>query len=191
MRCFAILFPLLAAEGMESNLSLAYVLIGLGFLLMIAELFVPSGGIISVLSACAILIGLAMTFFHDTTTGLWTLAGVCITLPIFGALLLYYWPRTPIGKKFFLAAPDEEATVAAMPVNQELEVLRGQFGKALSALRPAGVVDFNGRRVDSITEGMMVEQGHWVRCIDVRAGKVVVRPAERPNLGELETADFD
>ena len=27
----------------------------------------------------------------------------------------------------------------------------------------------------------MVEAGQWVRCIDVRAGKVVVRPVEKPD----------
>jgi hypothetical protein len=44
--------------------------------------------------------------------------------------------------------------------------------------------------VDTITEGMMVEPGQWVRCIDVQAGKVIVRPVDKPNLGELETAIF-
>jgi membrane-bound serine protease (ClpP class) len=77
-----------------------------------------------------------------------------------------------------------------MPVNLELEQLRGRFGRALSDLRPSGVVDFEGRRVDSITEGMMVNTGQWVRCIDVKAGKVMVRPVDKPNLTDLENADF-
>ena len=80
--------------------------------------------------------------------------------------------------------------MAALPANQELENLKGRFGKTISALRPAGVVDFEGRRIDTITEGMMVEPGQWVRCVDVRAGKVVVRPVDKPSLGELETAVF-
>src|SRR5262249_12755084 len=153
---------------MEANLSLAYVLIGAGFLLMIAELFVPSGGILSVLSACSILAGIVMAFFHDTSTGLWTLLGVCVALPVVGGVALHYWPKTPLGRRFFLTAPAEDATVAHLPENVELEELRGQFGQALSALRPAGVVDFNGRRIDCITEGIMVERGQWVRCIDVK-----------------------
>jgi membrane-bound serine protease (ClpP class) len=77
-----------------------------------------------------------------------------------------------------------------MPVHIELEQLRGRFGRAISALRPAGVVEFDGRRVDTLTEGMMVEPGQWVRCIDVKAGKVIVRPVEKPDLGDLETAFF-
>ena len=59
------------------------------------------------------------------------------------------------------------------------------------ALRPSGVVDFEGRRVDTVTEGMMVEPGQWVRCVDVQANRVVVRPVDKPNLDTLETADFD
>ncbi len=72
-----------------------------------------------------------------------------------------------------------------------MEKLRGRIGKTLAPLRPAGVADFDGRRVDVITEGMMVDGGQWVRCIDVRAGKVVVRPVEKPDdLGDLDEAIF-
>ena len=55
-----------------------------------------------------------------------------------------------------------------MPVNLELEQLRGRYGKTLSALRPAGVTDFDGRRVDTMSEGTLIEAGQWVRCIDVQ-----------------------
>jgi membrane-bound serine protease (ClpP class) len=102
--------------------------------------------------------------------------------------MLYLWPRTPMGKRLIL--PDQDATVATMPVHLELENLRGRYGRALSDLRPAGVVDFEGRRVDTMSEGMMVPAGSWVRCVDVRAGKVVVRPVDKPDLGALESADF-
>jgi membrane-bound serine protease (ClpP class) len=78
-------------------------------------------------------------------------------------------------------------TVAELPHNLELVGLKGRYGKTISALRPAGVVDFDGRRVDSLSEGMMVEPGQWVRCVEVQAGKVIVRPAERPRLEDLET----
>jgi len=175
---------------MDSNLSLAYILIAAGFLLMVAELFIPSGGILSVLSATGILVGVAMTFFHSTTVGMWTLIGVGFALPIAMGLAFHYWPKTPIGKRFFLTAPDEDATVAALPENVELEQFRGQIGMTLSALRPAGVVDFNGRRVDCITEGIMVSAGQTVRCVDVKTSRVIVRPVEKPSLGNLENADF-
>jgi membrane-bound ClpP family serine protease len=177
---------------MGLKLSLAYVLIIAGFLLLVAELFVPSSGALVVVALTVVGFGVAMTFMYadDPATGVITLIGVFIALPLLGGILMHYWPKTRVGKRFFLTGPDEDATIASMPVIIELEQLRGRFGRAISPLRPAGVAEFDGRRVDTITEGLMVEPGQWVRCIDVKAGKVIVRPVEKPDLGDLETAFF-
>ena len=45
----------------------------------------------------------------------------------------------------------------------ELERLRGRHGKTLSALRPCGIVDFDGKRIDTMTHGEMIEANHWVQ----------------------------
>src|SRR5262249_12341264 len=103
----------------------------------------------------------------------------------------HYWPKTPMGKRFFLTGTQEDDTLAKMPVNLELEQLRGRYGRTLSALRPSGITEFDGRRVDTLSEGAMIEPGQWVRCIDVKAGRVIVRAVDKPpDLGDLETADF-
>src|SRR5262249_9278443 len=166
---------------MATSLTLAYLLIALGLLLLAAELFIPSGGLLFVLSMAALVVGVAMTFLYseDPSTGLITLIALFVVVPVLGSVLLHYWPKTPIGKRFFLASPDEDATVASMPVNVELEQLRGRYGRTVTDLRPAGTTDFDGRQVDTITEGLPVEPGQLVRCIDVKAGKVIVRPVDR------------
>jgi len=174
----------------SSNLILAYVLIGVGFLLMVGELFFTSGTL-AVLALTSITAGVGLVFYHGGgSTGLFTLIGVLLALPVFGGLLLRYWPKTRMGRRMMLSAPDEDATIASMPVNLELERLRGRFGRAVSDLRPSGVCDFDGWRVDTITEGMMVETVQWVRCVDVRAGKVVVRPVDKPDIEDLEKFDL-
>lgn len=174
-----------------NNLVLAYLLIAFGFLLLAAELFIPSGGVIFVLAVAAIAGGVGMTYyFGDATTGTFTLIAVFIALPVLGSILLHYWPKTRWGKRFFLSAPEADEALAPWPLDEEQGQLRGRIGRALSALRPSGVVEFDGRRVDVIAEGMMVEPGQWVRCIDVKGGTVIVRPVHKPNLGDLETAEF-
>jgi membrane-bound ClpP family serine protease len=176
---------------MDNNtLILGFLLIGAGFLLLAADLFLMSG-VLAVLSLGAIVVGVILTFLSGgTTIGIITSIAVFFALPLTVRFLLTLWPRTPMGRQFFLKEQSEEATVAALPSNLELEHLKGRVGRALSALRPAGMVDFDGKRIDTITEGMMVEAGQMVRCIDVRAGKVVVRPIDKVNLGDLETAIF-
>jgi membrane-bound serine protease (ClpP class) len=177
---------------MVASLPLAYVVIVVGLLLLVAEILFPSGTLL-VLSLTALVIGVAWTFLarpDDPAVGISTMLAVFVAVPLIFGVMLRVVPRTRLGKGLFLSAPEEDATVASMPVHLELEQLRDHFGRAVSALRPGGVVDFDGRRVDCLTEGFMVEPGQWVRCIDVKAGKVIVRPVEKPDLGDLETAFF-
>jgi len=176
---------------MESDLLWAYLLIALGLVLLVAELFLPTGGVLFVLSVAAMVVGLGMTYYADQAAFLATLIVVVVGAPVLFGLAFYYLPKTPMGRRFFLHGTQEDDTLANLPVNLELEQLRGRYGRTISALRPAGITDFDGRRVDTITEGMMIEPGQWVRCIDVQAGKVIVRPVDKPpDLGELEPSDF-
>ena len=171
-------------------LTMGLALIGLGFVLLAGALFFPASGTLLVLALLAMATGVTLTFNYDTKAGLYTLMGLFVALPVVGGLMVHYWPKTPMGKRFFLTRPDGDATLTATPMNKELERLRGRFGRTISPLRPSGVVDFEGRRVDTVTEGMMVEPGQWVRCVDVQANRVIVRAVDKPNLDTLETADF-
>jgi membrane-bound ClpP family serine protease len=166
---------------------LAYVLVILGLVLMAAEVFLPTGGILFVLAIGALIAGIAMSFYSDTTQGMITLVAVFILIPVLGPILLHIMPRTTMGQRFFLKAIEDDASVAAMPVNLELEQLRGRYGKTVSALRPSGITQFDGRRVDTMSEGDMIAPGQWVRCIDVRSGRVIVRPVSAPP----DLADMD
>jgi membrane-bound serine protease (ClpP class) len=176
---------------MMDSLLLAYILIGIGLLLLVAEMFIPSWGLFFVLAIAALVGGVWIIFTEDSSTGWVTLVGLVVLVPIVGGVAFHYWPKTPWGRRMLMSGPEEDATVATMPVNLALEQLRGRTGRAVSALRPAGVADFDGRRVDVLTEGMMVEAGTWVRCIDVRAGRVVVRAIDKPDLNQLENISFD
>ncbi len=175
---------------MDETLILAYVLIAAGLLLLLAELVFPSG-LLFALSLTAIVIGVVLTFAHGPVIGIITLTCVGVGLPVLLGTLLHYWPRSAVGRRFFLSSPKADATLASLPGNVELEQLRGRYGRTLSALRPAGVTDFDGRRVDTITEGMMVDAGQLVRCIDVQAGKVIVRPVDAKDFGILEKMELE
>jgi membrane-bound serine protease (ClpP class) len=173
-----------------SFLTVGVALIGAGFVLMLAELLLPHGGVSAVLAVACLVVGVAFAFVYDPIAGMLALLGVFVAVPVFTAAMAHYWPQTAVGRRFLLPGTAPEDTVAAQPHLQDLENLKGRFGRTLSALRPAGVVDFDGRRVDTLTEGMMVEPGQWVRCVDVRAGKVIVRPSEKPDIQGLENAFF-
>jgi membrane-bound serine protease (ClpP class) len=171
-------------------LLLAYILIGLGVILVIAELFIPSGFVLVVIGACCALVGVGLMFVHGSMeNALMALLSLCVGGPILGSVLFYLWPYSPMGRKLIKAAEDD-VTVANMSGNAELENLRGKVGRTVSPLRPSGVAVFDGRRIDVITEGLMVDPGQWVKCVEVRANKVIVRPADPPSLDTFENATF-
>jgi membrane-bound ClpP family serine protease len=172
------------------DMTLGFGLIALGLVLLLAD-FLLMSGILMALSLASMLGGLAFLFRSNASYGLGTLIVLLVAVPVLISLLVRFWQRTPLGKRFILQAPAEDDTLATMPGNMELEQLRGRFGQTVSALRPSGITAFDGRRVDTVTEGDMIEPGQWVRCIDVQAGRVIVRAVDGPpDLANMDTAEF-
>ena len=55
-----------------------------------------------------------------------------------------------------------------------MEPLEGKRGVTLSALRPSGFARIDGRKVDVVTRGEMIDEDVDVVVIDVSANRVVV-----------------
>jgi membrane-bound ClpP family serine protease len=170
-------------------LTLAFLLIAMGVLLLAAKLLYPSL-LLTVAALPLLAIGVVMVFNQNPTIGVVTLLVLLVTLPLLLNLVVHYFPRTPVGRRLVLDSPEAEGTLASTPVNQELGQLIGQVGCTVSDLRPSGITNFDGRRIDTITEGMMVDAGQMVRCVGVQAGKVIVRPVDKPDPGLFTTMDF-
>ncbi len=172
------------------NLTIAYLLLAVAAVLLTAEVFIPCGGICFIFSAGCAIAGISLIFaFSTVTNGVIAVVITFVVVPFALWGMFYLWPHSMWGRKL-IPNPDEDMTVANMPANMQLEQLRNRVGTTVSSLRPAGVVEFDGRRVDCMSEGMMIDPGQPVRCIDVRSGRVVVRLIEVPRGIDLENADF-
>lgn len=171
------------------DLFLAFALILVGFLLMAGELVIFTHGVLSMIGLGAMIVGVVIVWGRDWSLGVGTLLVLLVVVPLCGRALLTYWPSTSMGRRLLLQPPLEQTTIADTPASQHLERLRGRVGKSLSPLRPAGVVDFDGRRTDAISDGELIDAGQWVKCIDVHAGTVVVRATETSGPANLEEMD--
>ncbi len=169
------------------NMTLAYLLILVGVALLAAEVFLYTHGVLSVLALAALIVAVSFAFAEGPYAGLTALLTLFVSLSVFGVLFFNFWPKTPVGKHFFLKAPEND-TLGHDPAHQELQRLRGRFGRTISALRPAGITDFDGRRIDTLSEGNLIAPGQWVQCVDVKAGKVIVRQVDAPP--DLENLDL-
>lgn len=180
-----------AFSGEATVMLWAWLLIALGLLLLVAEIFIPSGGIIFICALVCIVIGVTIIFFTPesegggVTMGLLSLLVVMLVIPGVVAVGFHFWPKTSVGKHLFLPEPSAEEDGAALPAAHEHEQYLGQVGRTLTPHTPSGITLIQGRRIDTKTEGMYVDAGRWVRVVDVRPGQVTVRPLDASELKQL------
>lgn len=156
------------------HLTIALVLIGLGVLMLLAEILMPTGGVLVVAAlfffACAV--GIIM-YYGSTIEAVVAVVGLAVGLPAVGYVAVAAWKRMSLDTAL-------EDTAAPPAAATEADALKGRTGKTVSPLRPSGTAEFDGKRVDAMTEGTMLDAGVWVRCVDVRRGQVIVRRMEEP-----------
>jgi membrane-bound ClpP family serine protease len=169
-----------------STLAWPLLLLAFGLLLLIAEVFIPSGGVIGFLALCCLGLSLWHAFQQSTDLGLKFLLADGLLLPLALALAVHLWPRTPLARRVFLARPSPEE-FEVLHSGQRLDHLVGQLGRALTPLRPSGMVDFDGRRLDGLSEDGLIPPGALIQAVRVRAGQLIVRTAPDPTLNELLT----
>ncbi len=145
--------------------------------LIIAEVFVPSGGLIGIF-ALACLIGGAVIFFQHSATAGWIGVGIAAVM-IPGVLIFAYriFPKTRFGKSVTLTPPERQQG-DAIPDTSELKEMLGEVGVVITPLRPVGMCDFEGKRVECVAEGGYVDKDKKVKVIDVESTQLTVRMIE-------------
>ena len=163
-------------------------LVATGVVLLGLELFViPGFGVAGVGGIVAIAAGLGMTLVGEGAAASAVIkafgrVAVSILLALAGGLaLLRLMPRLPFGNRLVLAAKmDAERGYSSPPDHDRLRL--GRTGTALSPLRPAGVAEIDGARVDVVSDGGFIEAGAAVEVTRVDGNRIVVR--ERPSTSE-------
>lgn len=157
--------------------------LGIGLILLIAEVFIPSGGLIGLLAIGFLGVSLYLAF-TTTTHGIKFVIALGLLLPLTLAAAVNLWPRSPFAKYIFLTPPTEEESAPEVRGTM-MHHLIGQFGRALTPLRPSGLVDFEGKRLDALSEEGLIPAGALVRAVQIRSGQIVVRAATEKTLDEL------
>jgi len=166
------------------DIAWAILLLLVGCALVVLEVFIPSGGVISILSGVAFITAILVASWEGPTTGPVTgFAFAAITLfavPTLVAVAFKYWPRTRMGKAFLGELPREDEVVP----EDSRRTLIGRVGVARSKMLPSGAVEIDGQMIDAVSQGQAVEPGAYVVVVEVRANRVVVRLAgkdQRPS----------
>ena len=141
-----------------------------GAILMALEIFVP-GGVAGLIGALMIL---AAAYYAVASVGGALGIGLAVLAVLVGGALLFLvvriFPNSFFGRRLSLAADLSESHAA----EEGLSALIGARGMTSTTLRPAGFAEINGRRVDVVTRGEIVEPGTEVKVVEVEGNRVVV-----------------
>lgn len=153
-----------------SELLIILLLILAGVVLLVIELFLPTHGVIGVLGVLAILIGIGRTFMLNQWAGVGLAVACAAAVPFVWAGVIKVYPHTPIGRKMLLGP------VINVPHAPPVRI--GQIGVALSELRPMGVCEFDGQRVEAVTEIGMLKPMTPVIVTAIHDNRPTVRAIE-------------
>jgi membrane-bound serine protease (ClpP class) len=157
----------------------AWGLLALAFFLVLLELVVPSGGILGVCAGAAMLAAVVIGFLHSFTLGaaMLMIAGFGVPLVIWLGLKL--WPNTPIGRRMLNIDPEVDAARRKLEEENRNRWL-GKVGVAKINLLPNGIIEIDEQSLDAISLGGAIDRGTHVEVVNVIAGKIHVRPTQRP-----------
>jgi membrane-bound serine protease (ClpP class) len=159
-----------------STLAWPLVLLALGLVLLAAEVFLPTWGVLGALALGCLSLSLWESFRHSYRAGLLVLLSDLVLTPLTCGLAIYFLPRTRLFGLVRLEPPrPDEITVSHSA--RRLDQLVGRLGRAVTPLRPSGVVVFESGRLDGLSEHGLIPAGAVVVAVRVRSGQVVVRPS--------------
>ncbi|QDU78422.1 hypothetical protein Pla110_01230 [Polystyrenella longa] len=168
----------------------AILLMLIGLVVLIAEILIPSGGIIGIISL-ACLVG----SFWAAWQAWWESSPVIFGIYAFSLLFFipatvagafYILPKTPIGKKMFFDPPNEEDVRPFVSEAEKLQKLVGEVGKSLTMHNSGGMVTLGGKRYHSESEGVLLEPGLPIRVIGLKGNSLLVREISEQELQSAE-----
>lgn len=178
--CFVIYFFGHYVAGLSGHEP--FVIFLLGVLLIVAELYFFPGLVIPTI--CGILLILfsfafSKVDFYPTTDSIiptWSAFEGPLLQTVY-AILAGFLGMMVVARLIpsrWVAKGLEEATVAGPSLKKTVPVERGEEGVATTILRPSGTAEFQGRSLDVVTTGGMIDSGARVRVVDLDGYRIVV-----------------
>jgi membrane-bound serine protease (ClpP class) len=165
------------------ELLVPFLVLVLAVILIAAEDLLPTGGVLGVLAGGCLLWFLYIGFSQSTALGIQYLLAELVAVPLVYLTSSFLIDKTGLRGLVALQPPELDE-VNMTREGPELDRLIGLRGRALTTLRPSGMVDFDGRRIDGISEAGLIPSGAAILAVQVRSGRLIVRLEDQPEIRE-------
>lgn len=143
-----------------------------GILLLIIEMFTPGFGFSGGIGLVLLVVGILVT----ASTPLEALVMFIILLALLGVVftvILHSATRGRLSKTLILkdSLTKEEGFIGT----EDLEYFIGKEGIASTALRPSGTAEFDGVKLDVVSQGEFIPKDSKIKVIEVSGRRIVVK----------------
>ena len=147
-----------------------------GVVVIIAEIIIPSGGILAIVALAVFGYSLFIVFNGiSVTIGFFFVAADLILIPVLVIVGLKLLARSPVTLRKTLSRKEGVSSQSS-----ELENYIGTRGNAVTDLRPAGIAVIDGKRVDVVTRGEYLEKNATILVTAVTGNQIIVRKIDKP-----------
>ncbi len=162
-------------EGLWSLLTgnipvLIMMLVGVG--LLVFEMYVPGFGAPGISGIALLVLGFVL-LKPPLAEGLILFAILAAILCVALSICLITASKGRLSKSKLVL--NDVAVSAKAAENNDLNYFIGREGVAHTALRPAGLVDFVGERLNAVCGGGLIAQGMPVRVLSVQGNRILVK----------------
>jgi membrane-bound serine protease (ClpP class) len=158
---------------LAGNAGFAVVLIFLtGILLLIIEAVIPGFGAPGIGGVLCIIISIILAS-DSIVLGISSLAIAFVMSIIAAILLLKYAPKNKYFDKIILGMELRKDFGFTSTITNN--ALLGLEGVVVNSLRPAGIIEVDGERIDVVSEGGFVEKNERVKIVKIEGRRIVVK----------------
>jgi membrane-bound ClpP family serine protease len=159
---------------MNNAINLTIILQLVGILVIIAEIIIPSGGILAILAIGVFGYSLYVVFSQvSATAGMLFVMADLVIIPVLVYVGIKFLAKSPVTLSTRLSRKDG---VTSQDVEQN--AFLGMEGLAVTDLRPAGVAIIDQQRIDVVTRGEYLEKETEIVVTAVRGNQIVVKQKE-------------
>lgn len=147
----------------------------IGILVIIAEIFVPSLGLLTVIAFGVFGYSLFLVFTTISVKAGYIITGIdLIIVPILVYMGIKILAKSRLSLKQELSRND-----GVVSQNKDLEGFLNKQGEAVTDLRPAGMAMIESSRMDVVTDGEYIDKGTQVSVVEVTGNRIVVEKLKK------------
>jgi membrane-bound ClpP family serine protease len=162
---------------------IVFLAVALGTGLLICEVFIPSGGILSIGSILCFAVATFSAwrgwYQAGDTTWWWSYVfGMILLLPTTITGAVYIFPRTTYGKAVLAIPQSLEEVTPFLKEEARLTSLINSHGQTSTMFSPGGMVLIGHEKFHAESEGVLIDAGTDVVVVGVRGNRLIVMSAE-------------